>query len=87
MTLSNTVSRLRNCNSPHNHKAPYGEQSGNCKGCGHHFETRHLEVDPIAPRSKSETGHIDTPKFLCGSRSRIKGYRGMEYLPVSLQMV
>jgi len=67
-------------------KALYGEQAGNCEGCGEHFQIQHLEVDHIIPRSKGGTDHIENLQLLCGSCNRIKGNRGMEYLKVKLQL-
>lgn len=64
----------------------YGLQSGNCEGCGHHFEARHLEVDHIVPRVKGGTDHIDNLQLLCAACNRVKGDRGMEYLRAKLQM-
>ena len=67
-------------------KTLYGEQGGDCGGCGAHFEARHLEVDHIIARQKGGTDHIDNLQLLCGSCNRIKGDRGMEYLRVKLQL-
>jgi len=67
-------------------KALYGEQGGNCAGCGTHFEARHLEVDHIIARRNGGTDHIENLQLLCGSCNRIKGDRGMEYLRVKLQL-
>lgn len=67
-------------------KALYGEQAGNCEGCGEHFQIQNLEVDPIVPRSKGGTDHIENLQLLCGSCNRIKGNRGMGYLRVKLQL-
>jgi len=64
----------------------YGEQVGNCEGCGQHFQVQNLEVDHIIPRSKGGTDHIENLQLLCGSCNRIKGNRGMEYLKVKLQL-
>ena len=63
-----------------NKKALYGEQAGNCNGCGTHFEQQHLEVDHIIARSQGGTDHIENLQLLCGNCNRIKGDRGMEYL-------
>ena len=64
----------------------YGQQEGNCAGCGVHFESRHLEVDHIISRKKGGTDHIENLQLMCGSCNRIKGDRGMEYLRSKLQL-
>ena len=64
----------------------YGLQEGNCGGCGHHFEARHLEVDHIISRGKGGTDHIENLQLLCGNCNRIKGDRGMDYLLSRLQL-
>ena len=66
--------------------ALYGEQSGDCNGCGTHFEKRNLEVDHITARAQGGTDHIENLQLLCGSCNRIKGDRGMEYLMAKLQI-
>lgn len=75
---------------PHNSKANrtklYGEQGGNCAGCGTHFEPQHLEVDHIIAKSKGGTDHIQNLQLLCGNCNQIKGDRGMEYLKAKLQL-
>ena len=73
-------------NSPENRKRLYGEQGGDCAGCGSHFEARHLEVDHIIARQKGGTDHIGNLQLLCGNCNRIKGNRGMEYLRAKLQL-
>ena len=80
------LGKLPRANSPQNKKKLYGEQGGNCAGCGGHFKTRHLEVDHIIAVSKGGTDHIDNLQLLCGSCNRIKGNRGMEYLKTELQL-
>jgi len=64
----------------------YGLQSGNCAGCGTHFEARHFEVDHIIARGKGGTDHIDNLQLLCGHCNSVKGDRGMEYLMSKLQL-
>ena len=73
-------------NSPGNRRLLYGRQSGNCAGCGVHFQARNLEVDHIIAVSKGGTDHLENLQLLCGSCNRIKGDRGMEYLRVKLQL-
>lgn len=73
-------------NCAENRKRLYGEQGGDCNGCGTHFEGRHLEVDHIISRGKGGTDHIGNLQLLCGSCNRIKGDRGMEYLRAKLQL-
>ena len=58
----------------------YGEQGGNCNGCGEHFQTQHLEIDHIIAESVGGTDHIENLQLLCGHCNRIKGNRGQEYL-------
>jgi len=65
----------------------YGQQEGDCAGCDHHFEARHLEVDHIIAKSKGGTDHVDNLQLLCGNCNRIKGDRGMEYLRSKLRLV
>ena len=67
-------------NSPENKTLLYGEQAGNCNGCGEHFQTQHLEIDHIIAKSVGGTDHIENLQLLCGHCNRIKGNRGQEYL-------
>lgn len=64
----------------HNKEKLYGVQGGHCNGCQEHFETRHLEIDHIVPRSKGGTDHLENLQLLCGSCNRIKGNRTHEFL-------
>ena len=72
-------------NSRENRVALYGEQEGDCAGCGLHFEMRNLEVDHIIATNKGGTDHISNLQLLCGNCNRVKGDRGMEYLRTRLQ--
>ena len=67
-------------NAPENKNLLYGEQGGDCNGCGEHFQTQHLEVDHIIAESVGGTNHIENLQLLCGHCNRIKGNRGQEYL-------
>ena len=67
-------------NAPENKTQLYGEQAGNCNGCGEHFQTQHLEVDHIIAESVGGTDHLENLQLLCGHCNRIKGNRGQEYL-------
>ena len=79
------LGQLRPYNAPENRKLLYGEQGGDCNGCGTHFAPQHLEIDHIISRNKGGTDHIENLQLLCGSCNRIKGNRGMEYLRAKLQ--
>ena len=56
----------------------YGDQAGNCRGCGEHFQLRNLTIDHIVPRS---LGGVDTDanlQLLCGACNSVKGARSQE---------
>ena len=67
-------------NVPENKTQLYGEQGGDCNGCGEHFQKQHLEIDHIIAKSVGGTDHIENLQLLCGHCNRIKGDRGQEYL-------
>ncbi len=73
-------------NSPANRKLLYGEQGGDCAGCGLHFQLPNLTVDHIIARNKGGTDHIENLQLLCGHCNSVKGDRGMEYLKAKLQL-
>lgn len=72
-------------NSPANKNKLYGEQGGDCAGCGEHFLPQNLTVDHIIARTAGGTYHIGNLQLLCGNCNSIKGNRGMEYLMTRLQ--
>ena len=67
-------------NSLDNKKYLYGEQGGNCNGCGEHFQIQNLTVDHIIAKSKGGTDHLENLQLLCGHCNSVKGDRGQEYL-------
>ena len=67
-------------NASENKTQLYGEQGGDCNGCGEHFQKQNLEIDHIIASSVGGTDHIDNLQLLCSHCNRIKGDRGQEYL-------
>ena len=51
----------------------YGEQAGNCKGCGVHFPFQNMTVDHITPRAKGGGDHKENLQLLCNSCNSRKG--------------
>ena len=51
----------------------YGEQEGNCKGCGVHFPFQNMTVDHLTPRSKGGGDHKENLQLLCNSCNSRKG--------------
>ena len=80
----NDLGELTPYNSPKLKNALYGEQSGDCNGCGTHFKKQHLTVDHIIAQSKGGTDHIENLQLLCGHCNSVKGDRGQEYLLAKL---
>ena len=64
--------------------ALYGEQGGDCNGCGTHFQKQHLTVDHIIAQSKGGTDHVENLQLLCAHCNSVKGDRGQEYLLAKL---
>lgn len=75
---------------PYRHKSNleklYGQQGGDCNGCGYHDIPQRLEVDHIIAKTKGGTDHIENLQLLCSRCNRLKGSRSMEYLKVQLQI-
>lgn len=83
--LRTDLGKIPKYNSAENKKKLYGEQGGNCNGCGILFPKQNLDVDHIIARSKGGTDHIENLQLLCGNCNSVKGNRGMEYLMAELQ--
>ncbi len=79
------LGKVSKYNSRENISALYGEQGGNCNGCGEHFPKRNFEVDHITPQSQGGTDHLQNLQLLCGACNRVKGARGMDYLLAKLK--
>ena len=59
----------------------YGEQGGDCGGCGEHFLKRNLTIDHIVPRKHGGTDHIENLWLLCQACNSSKGVRSqVEFL-------
>ena len=80
----NDLGDLPPYNSPKLKNALYGEQGGDCNGCGIHFQKQHLTVDHIIAQAKGGTDHIENLQLLCGHCNSVKGDRGQEYLLAKL---
>lgn len=65
--------------------ALYGEQKGNCKGCGTHFEYRQLTIDHITPKAKGGSDHISNLQLLCYPCNALKGTDDMATLKARLR--
>ena len=76
----NDLGDLPPYNSPKLKNALYGEQGGDCNGCGTHFQKQHLTVDHIIARKQGGTDHVENLQLLCGHCNSVKGDRGQEYL-------
>ena len=63
-------------------KTMYGDQGGDCGGCGVHFpKMRNLTIDHIVPRSHGGTDHIENLWLLCGACNSSKGTKSqVEFL-------
>ena len=63
----------------------YGQQEGNCTGCGVHFPFRNFTVDHIVPQAKGGTDHPDNLQLLCGACNSTKGTSSQAELLVKLR--
>ena len=67
--------------NPQRYKATlYGIQLGNCKGCGKHFEARHMHVDHIQPRKKGGQDNKENLQLLCSNCNLLKSDGDMLHL-------
>ena len=62
----------------------YGEQGGDCLGCGVHFLPVNFTVDHIVPKSKGGTDRKSNLQLLCGNCNSRKGTGSMSQLMVKL---
>lgn len=58
----------------------YGEQGGDCAGCGDHFKQARLHIDHIIPRKHGGTSHKENLQLLCEYCNRRKGTKPMSKL-------
>ena len=58
----------------------YGQQGGDCWGCGIHFHPQNLTIDHIVPVSLGGINADANFQLLCGSCNSTKGNRPMAYL-------
>ena len=63
----------------------FGEQNGDCKGCGYNFPFQNLTIDHKTPTSAGGTDDIDNLQLLCGFCNSIKGDKDMAYLRTRLK--
>ncbi|MCL2118718.1 MAG: HNH endonuclease [Planctomycetaceae bacterium] len=63
----------------------FTQQEGKCNACGQGFESRHLEIDHIIPKSKGGGDYYENYQLLCSSCNRIKGDCPMEYLRLKIE--
>ena len=65
-------------------KALYGEQAGDCNGCGQHFPVGNFHIDHIVSRKHGGTDHISNLQLLCGHCNARKGAGSMSELMAKL---
>ena len=65
-------------------KRLYGEQGGDCNGCGGHFPVGNFHVDHIVPKIKGGTDHLSNLQLLCGHCNSRKGTGSMSELMAKL---
>ena len=65
-------------------KSLYGEQGGDCNGCGTHFRIVDFHIDHIVPKSKGGTDVRTNLQLLCGHCNSRKGNQSMSLLMTKL---
>ena len=58
----------------------YGNQRGDCPGCGNHYRVKDMHIDHITSKSKGGGDEIENSQLLCGHCNSTKGTRTMDNL-------
>jgi len=58
----------------------YGNQQGNCPGCGNHYRVKDMHIDHITSKSKGGGDEIENLQLLCGHCNSTKGTGTMDNL-------
>ena len=80
------LGKLLRYNHPSLKKKMYGEQEGNCNGCGIHYDMKVMDVDHIVARGNGGTDHPDNLQLLCSGCNRKKGDRDMAWLKTQMSV-
>jgi DNA modification methylase len=78
---------LKKLNKANSKNDLYKQQKGICKGCEVYFDSRHLEVDHIIPKSKNGPDAYENYQLLCGHCNKVKGNRPMAFLKMRLNKI
>lgn len=63
----------------------YGEQQGDCNGCGGHYRIKDLEIDHVIPISRGGPDEETNLQLLCGHCNTVKSDGNMEVLQSRLK--
>ena len=58
----------------------YGNQRGDCPGCGNHYRVKDMHIDHITSKSKGGGDEIENLQLLCGHCDSTKGTGTMDNL-------